>query len=439
MKRRTLTTAIICGITFFSSQVFGATPVRILRPAPGDLVATRLVSAVDAPIPTYNTNHEPVSFSWPLQADHPLRLDDRPFTKISREYWERVTASELEKGVSIDVVTPGSVIRVNPVPGTVPAGVPALEPSQLEITTRSDQLMDATSATETLAREADLERADIRFPKGTLALRLKPELGSGRFRLKAHGIQAQAGARYLVSVLEPRSPVVLAVTTSSQTFLPGSMVRSKILLQDGSRPILIETARGRVVAPDGREAELRINPLGDGSLSASLPLHRLEAGAAGMWEIKVSVVGTVDGQTVRRDLRTAFAFSLPTARLTGDTGVQLPDSTTSGLTIRFPVEVAAEGRYEVRGILYGTDAHGKLAPMGAADTAAWLPDGVGNLTLRFAPGVIHQPAFHSPYEVRDLRLMDQSRMGVLFRQRRGLVIRTATMHDTPLKHAGGGE
>jgi len=158
-----------------------------------------------------------------------------------------------------------------------------------------------------------------------------------------------------------------------------------------------------------------------------------------MWELKVSVTGTLDGETVHRDLRTAFAYALPTARLTGEAVVTLPGTAGSGLAVSLPVETAVAGRYEVRGILYGTGADGRLAPMGVADTAAWLPNGVNDLELRFPASIVNRTGFRPPYEIRDLRLMDQSRMAVLLRQRRGLVIGRSPGGLRHPKPTGGAE
>ena len=86
------------------------------------------------------------------------------------------------------------------------------------------------------------------------------------------------------------------------------------------------------------------------------------------------------------------------------------------------VDVAGPGRYEVRGIVYGTDRAGNLVPFAAAHSAAWL-DAAGSLTLTVEPKLLREAGVRAPFEIRDLRLLDQGRMGVLHRQARGIEIR----------------
>ncbi len=417
--KKTLLTLLLCVVLATAGQALAAVHTTLLQPAPSDIVTTMLVPASAAPSPTYNRNHDSVSFSWPLKADQKIDLGTRPVTKVSREYWQRVTADQLSKGVAVDVVTPGAVIRINPL-AKAGTKIQKIDPAQLEIITSSRHHLGAGAATEAIAQEADLDQADFHFPKGTIAFRLKPDLGTGTFTIRDQALKTEASTPYLVSVVEPHSPAVLAVTTQRQAILPGSAFVANVQLKDGSQPVSVTHVDASVISPDGRITPAHVTRTQTGALTASFTPDRLDPRAAGMWEIKVSTEGKLNGQTVRRDIRTAFSYSLPTARLTRD--VSIDEIPGNGIAARLGIEASAEGRYEVRGILYGTDATGHLAPMGIADTAAWLPDGVNTLTLTFGPRIVERAGFHAPYEVRGLRLMDQSRMSVLRQQARGFVI-----------------
>ncbi|NOZ79932.1 MAG: DUF4785 family protein [Acidobacteria bacterium] len=418
--KKTLLTLLLCVVLATAGQAFGAVHTTLLQPGAHDLVATRLVPASVAPRPAYNTNHDPVSFSWTLKADQKIELGVRPVTRVSREYWQRVTAGQLAKGISVPVVTPGAVLRINPMGKAAAAKAQDINLSQLEIITGSQRHLDMNAATETIAREADLDQAGFAFPKGTMAFRLKPELGTGTFTIRAQGLKEAAATPYLVSVVEPHSPVVLAVTAHGQAILPGSAFTASVQLENGTQPIQVTRVSAAVISPDGHITPVQVRKTANGTLVASYQPQRLDPNAVGMWEMKISTEGTLKGQTVLRDIRTAFAYSLPTARLTGDVAIDTVPG--GGIVAHLGIESSAEGRYEVRGILYGTAANGTLQPMGIADTAAWLPDGVNSLALTFGPRIIKRAGFHAPYEVRGLRLMDQSRMSVLRQQARGFVI-----------------
>ncbi|NJL29969.1 MAG: DUF4785 domain-containing protein, partial [Thermoanaerobaculia bacterium] len=76
----------------------------------------------------------------------------------------------------------------------------------------------------------------------------------------------------------------------------------------------------------------------------------------------------------------------------------------------------------VSGLLYGTDAEGQLRPMAEAQSAAWLEPGSAKLDLVIDRSAVTGATLKAPFELRGLRLVDQSRMGVLHQQAQALVI-----------------
>jgi len=122
---------------------------------------------------------------------------------------------------------------------------------------------------------------------------------------------------------------------------------------------------------------------------------------------------------VVRTARTAFACSLPTAVLGGDAAVR---SGEAGVEIALAVDVTTAGRYDASGVLYGTDAKGQLRPLALAHAANWLDPGRAALTLTFDAARLEAARLAAPFELRDLRLADQGRMGVLHRQSRALTL-----------------
>ncbi len=93
-----------------------------------------------------------------------------------------------------------------------------------------------------------------------------------------------------------------------------------------------------------------------------------------------------------------------------------------GLGLRLGVESASASRYEARGVLYATAADGALRPVGIAHAAAWLEAGDGSLELTFDRTLLAESGLGAPFELRDLRLVDQVSMGLLHRQERAMAI-----------------
>jgi hypothetical protein len=76
------------------------------------------------------------------------------------------------------------------------------------------------------------------------------------------------------------------------------------------------------------------------------------------------------------------------------------------------VTVGSPGRYEVTGTLFATGADGIARPVAQAASAAWLEPGERQLALAFDRR--HVPlGYGAPYELRQLQLRDQARMGML--------------------------
>ena len=97
-------------------------------------------------------------------------------------------------------------------------------------------------------------------------------------------------------------------------------------------------------------------------------------------------------------------------------------ASVGGRVIEIPVETVAPGRYEIRTILFGTDSSGILKPIGVGDTAAWMAQGVGSLALHFDGTMLEESGLEAPYELHDLQLLDQGRMGQLHRQALALIL-----------------
>ncbi len=395
-----------------------ATQTTLVRPAAGDLVPARLVSVASLP-QLVEPSRDPVQFSWAIPADRQIDLAPAPHTERSRGYTLRVTAGDLQRGVSIDTVTPGAVVRINPVRTASTDDLVVLDPSRLEIRRAGER--PTAGAIQTLATAEQLAQADVPFPEGSSAFRIDPSLGAGRFTLRAPDLKVPGEAPYVVAVVEPKSPVVLAITAAISAVQPESPFRVSIRMADGEAVLEDTRATAMLVAPDGSTRPVSLSPASDG-LSATITIHRADSTAQGMWELHVSATSSVGDLTARRDGKTAFAVSLPTARFDGRARVDAADTAHSGLRIILGVEAAASGRYEARGILYGTGQDGTLRPMAVGQSAAWLEPGNGQLELSFDPKIFASSPLHEPFEIRDLQLLDQGRMGVLQRQARGLVL-----------------
>lgn len=416
--------SVLLGLAL-SVAASGAAAQSLLAPEADDL-AVRSLSPGKAGLPPSRPDvpREPVAFSWPLEVDRALDLRPAPAVQRSKEFWLQASAADLRRGIELPVAAPGALVRVNPAPA---AGSPAakkaaiLDPARLELVDDKGQVHKGAAALDRIVTAEQLAAADSPFPEGTAAFRLSKELGAGRLVLRAPDLAA-GPERYVVHVLDQASDLELALRSERGAYLAGDVLTVETALLQGGLRLDLDEVTGHLVAPTGEAWPVRFEKDGTGAWQASAPL----AGAAapgGLWEVEVTARGEQEGQKVLRGVRTAFAVAAPTARFTGAADPTPAKARGAGRpAVTLEVEAAAAGRYEVRGVLFGTDARGELRPAAVAHAAAWLEPGRGRIELVFDPAALAQAGLQAPFEVRDLQLLDQGRMGLLHRQARGLVL-----------------
>lgn len=399
MNRTTLSLLILLATSATTSARDG---LRLVAAGSDDLIPSQLIATPD---PGINPEHAPVQFAWVI--DHDAQLESiRPFIDESRQFQATVKGTSLQRGYRIDTTAPGAVIRISPQgdPATRSGNGLRIDDLQIEIAGR---WQPASQVTEGAADAAQLRQAGAPFSEGTMVFRVRPSVGATALNLRA----AKARGQYLIQVLEPQSRWVLRLGATHDSVLAGSAIDVSARLYDGDRIAADARLGGVITAPDGRSFDLRFDA--DGQARAALPGDA--ASQPGLWEVHTFAAHKSGNGRVLRDAKTAIAVVAPTARLRGDAEFRNAD----GIELSLPLEVATAGRYQVSGVLYGTDARGNLRPMAAAQSADWLEAGEGRITLRFGPEVL-AAGLKAPYAVRDLRLFDQTRMGLLERRAAGI-------------------
>lgn len=393
-------------------------PVHLLAPAASDLAARELVVPVETKAAP-PVSHDTVTFAWPLDAGTTIDLAPAPHVAASREYWQRVSAAELRAGVTLYTTAPGALVRLNPVRQALTDELVAIDPHSLTIAAPGGRKLRDAEGMSQLATADELAQAGVPFPAATSAFRLSERLGAGEFVLQAPELPEDATATYVINVFDKASPAELRLQALRDVVFTGEALQARAELTDGGTVLPVEEVRAELVSPDGEVMPLEASVGADGAVTITGTLARRELAGPGLWEIHTSAVGRMGDLTVRRDARTAFSYAVPTARLTGDAEVT---ASPAGLKIAVGVEAAAPGRYEVRAVLFGTGDDGQLHPAVRADAATWLEPGTGAVPLEIDGATLAASGLKPPFELRDLRLMDQGRMFVLHRQARAAVL-----------------
>lgn len=387
-------------------------PLNFLPQSDNDFGATALVPSMGQKARA--VPRDAAAMSWALEADKALDLSYAPHVGTSKQYFVDVTVDDLAKGVPVFTHAPGALIRINPVD---PAKMAAIDPSAVRIVTADKRTLTTAEAADQLASPAQLKAAGAPFAPGTLAFRLRAELGAGTFHVSIPALSGDTKEPgYVVHVFDRNSPVTLSLGADRTDYLHGETLGFTARLA-GADKLSVAAIDGFVTSPAGRAWPVTFTA-GNGAFHATLPLDAVEAPTPGLWEVHVAIQGEADGVAVRRFERVAFGAALPTARFDGSAELV----SKGRMAVRFGIEAASPSRFEVRGVLYGTARNGAILPVAVGHSATWIEAGRGEIVLGFDAKTLTESGLRAPFEIRDLRLMDQGTMGLLHRQARGLVI-----------------
>jgi len=252
------------------------------------------------------------------------------------------------------------------------------------------------------------------FPNGTSGFQLKASLGHGDFVIRNTN-SSKTTALYAVHVFDKHSTQRLSVTRNHADYTTGDILSLEGDFTDSQsgkyRKMSMDTVTGFVRTPHGKTIPLSIQQSVAGQFKASLPLN-IEAEFGGLYEAFIDA----NANGIQRRVKTAFALSKPTAKL-----MPVYSGTLNrGLAVNLQIKDA--GRYEIRGVLYGTNRSGQLEPLLNSSTAQWLEKGRSALRLNFDKNIIDASGLKAPFELKHLQLMDQSRMGNLAISKRSVSI-----------------
>lgn len=388
----------------------------IIEASKGDLVSQQVVRnlgkrVMNAPMPTIS--RDVVSMSWALPADKAINLGAQAVMTKSRDFWMEVSGADFNEGISLKVADQGALVRISPMSAS--AKVPAL----------TDLVMvndagTAFSGNRGLSMLLDPEQVPanqkMTFSEGTAIFRLNENVGNGEVLLFSDNLAYADDARYIVHVRERNSAVELHTELDRSSYLAGQEIAINTAMMNGKKAMDLTDVEGEIVSPEGKRFPLNFAA---GVAKARINPAHVTGMQNGLWEVQLRANAMNDGAPVARNLRTAFEVALPTARLAGDV-VTARDN--GEIVADLGVDVGIEGRYEVRGLLYGTNAEGEMVPMAISHSANWLQAGAGNIALTFDADAIGESDLKAPFMVKDLRLIHQDRMSLVQHQREGFHI-----------------
>lgn len=400
--------AIAC-LSFVAGQAAARDNALHLAPASAnDQVVHALRTSANAA--TADLDRTPVAVAWKLDPQEKLDANPAPFVKESREYWTDVSEAQLRAGVKLPTTAKEALIRLSPHGGNGAA----LDGASVLVRAGGRQ-RTAADATTQIADATALRNAGMDVPGGTVVMKLKADVGTGSTEIAA----PNARGRYLVHVFEPQSDFVFKLNAERDNIVAGEALRFVATLDGADKARRLQVVEGVISAPDGHTQPLSFARQADGRFVATVTPDAAHAGGPGLWEVHAFASGVQRGQDALRDAKSAFGVAIPTARFDG---VLSRDDGNDDLALRVGVEVATASRYQVSGVVYGTAADGSLQPAAMAQSAAWLEAGHGSVRLGVDKASLGATGLSAPYELRDMRLVNQADLSLLERRSIGTKI-----------------
>ena len=332
-----------------------------------------------------------VQYNFSLIGEEIKAAKNTGFVAESKSFYMDVNGVELVAGISIPVASNTAVIRISSIDEKV-----QLQGQQVELSQLSTPL-----STSVMATGEQLNKLGMPVAENTVAFKVNHQPGS--LQLKLNQISPSKDTKFVIHVLEPDSPYSLTMTTAKQLYQAGETltVKAALLHENGNLPISMQ---GYISQPNGEKfADLKFKVNKSGQMVADLAQLPFQSMNEGLWEVHTIAKSEVAGQTILRDVSSAFAVSVPTAQFNG----QL---TLSKAGINLGVNNILSSRYEASGILMGHDDAGNPQPIAMLMTADWLKQGEATLSFKLPQDLINESGLQAPFLVSQLSLKNQSLM-----------------------------
>jgi len=358
-------------------------------------------------IPDHNVEKKTIHFSQALSLQTMLPIGSGGYTSVSDEYWFEVTGKELNQGIDFSTSHPGALIRLSSQKiknKLLPTDL-AIAPYDIEIFSGGSKHQNLTKFSTPFQQSISQDKlatANI-FPNSS-AMKLSDEIGLGNFKLKVRKALMK-NQRYIVNVKEKSSKYKLNLSTSSQSYSAGELVSFEASMMHDSRALNNGSHTAFIKMPSGERKSVDLIKYNN-TYQVKVPEDFQRGRTGELYELHLESKALDNKIMVQRNGKFAFAIAQPTAQITGKLVVQ-EDAALIDLNI------ASEGRYEISGIIYGSNKKGELTQIMLSRSAYYLLPGKQKVELRFDNEILRKSGVKSSYSIKGVKVIDQSRMVLL--------------------------
>lgn len=326
------------------------------------------------------------------------KLDStQAYNALSSSYLMEVSGAQLNKGVTLNTTQSNVSLLISRKSGA----------SQLDTGLLQLRHANAPSVSLVDTRVTAEQLSQVGMFRDTVALNTVKDAAFGALTLKSEQGLA-ANDKYIVQVKEKNSPYNLSVSIPTQSYTSNDKVIARAEMLKGSDALSINKATAQLVAPNGKISDVSVKVNGDEVLFSAAEQTDIISPINGLYELRVQSVASDNDLSIPRYAKVAFALSRDTAKLNGASIVE-----KDGLSANVRLVAKEAGRYEVRGVLYGTNERGQLVPVMETHAAQSTNAGSDSIKLPFDAAILADANVKAPYELRDVRLFDQKQLGLV--------------------------
>ncbi len=377
-----------------------------------------LLTAVATKALAKPVNHErtPITYNYSLIGTAPLNYNNQGYVAESKQYWLNAKAGQLNSGIKLPITSDLAVIRINPLQQLKSSG--GLNQNQVKVTQFDQEL-----AVSSFVSGDQLKATGMSVTDQTVAFKVNTV--PGELTLMLSGAVKSTGD-YVIHVFEPNSDYSLQLQTKQTQFNSEEAFKVQAQMQSSTGPSDMNI-QAYISQPNGEKfSDLKFKKSTNGDYEAQLSALPGRSLAHGLWEIHSIASSEINGLKVMRDVSSAFAVEMPTARFNRQLVVEAK-------TMNIGLDVAIEGRYEVSGVLSGFTKDGIKQPIAMLMTAKWLTTGSHQLGLDLPMKLIKESGLQDPFLVEQVSLKNQTLMVPVQQVNAGIQVRLPTRELTDLR------
>ncbi|WP_144392090.1 DUF4785 domain-containing protein [Pleionea sediminis] len=339
-----------------------------------------------------------VTFSQKLMPDENITLGKTSLSVSSKSYYQTINGAALKSGVWLYTTAEKAVVRITPAKSLVngkTALSKTLEPTDLVLSGNNGEFNVSKSGMSIQASSQQLNSAHPSIFKNSSAFVIDKSMGKGDFLLKTNK-SIDDNSKYLIHVFDKNSNVSLDLKSSQSSFSQGQLLRVKAKFS-GNQNIDYAMSNAKLISPTGEQYDMSLNK-GKTGVNANLKIDFDTQRKPGeLWKV-VFDMNSDSQDKVKRTAELAIDIHEKTARIAkvkyGNSGAEVS------------VNVDKPGRYEIRSWIF-TGSGKRMEPGRIEYSAKWLDE--GNHT--FLVPLSSKKGLRE--EIKQLQLMDQSRLAVL--------------------------